>query len=94
MRKQNALVLFSLVLSVAMLSFTVNIQKTYALEGDVNGDGVVDMRDVSFVAYYFGSFNGTKAHPHGWNPQADINGDQKVDMVDIAIVAKNFGETG
>lgn len=93
MRMQSALALISLALSVVMFSFAVNIQKTYGLEGDINGDGVVDMQDISFVAYYFGSFNGTKAHPHGWNPQADINGDQKVDMIDIAIVARNFGKT-
>lgn len=90
---QSALALIFLVLSIVMFSFVVNVQKTYALEGDINGDGKVDMLDISFVAYYFGSFNGTKAHPHGWNPQADINGDQKVDMMDIAIVAKNFGKT-
>ena len=57
--------------------------------GDLNGDGEVDMRDVSIAASAFGSYAG---HPR-WNPIADVNKDDSVDMRDIALVARNFGET-
>lgn len=57
--------------------------------GDINEDGIVDMRDISIAARAFGSYPG---HPR-WNPIADINGDNKVCMRDIATVARNFGKT-
>jgi parallel beta-helix repeat protein len=61
---------------------------TIRLMGDVNGDGVVDLRDIALVARAFGS---TPSSPN-WNPAADINGDGVVNMKDITLVARNFGE--
>jgi hypothetical protein len=55
--------------------------------GDINGDGKVDIKDVSTVALAFGTFPG---HPR-WNPDADINLDGKVDIRDVSIVARRFG---
>ncbi|MGD8544555.1 MAG: hypothetical protein PVH12_00115 [Candidatus Bathyarchaeota archaeon] len=57
--------------------------------GDINFDGVVDMRDVGIAALAFGSHPG---HPR-WNPEVDTNGDEQIDMRDIALVARNFGWT-
>jgi len=57
--------------------------------GDVNFDGVVDMRDVYIVARSFGSY---PDHPR-WNFIADMNNDNKVDMRDIYLAIKNFGKT-
>jgi hypothetical protein len=68
------------------------------LIGDVTGpdgnpDGKVDMRDVAFVARYFG----TEEDDPDWNPDADLTGseplvpDGTVDMRDIALVARAFG---
>ena len=54
---------------------------------DVNGDEVVDMKDVSLIAQAFGSY---PDHPR-WNPTADINEDNKVDMRDLVMVIKAFG---
>jgi hypothetical protein len=56
--------------------------------GDVNGDGVVDMADVSLVIDAFMSYPG---HPL-WNPDADFNRDDSVDMVDISVVVENFNK--
>jgi len=57
--------------------------------GDINQDGIVDIRDISIVGRAYGSYPG---HPK-WNPDADLNGDGIVDIRDIAIVARNFAQT-
>jgi hypothetical protein len=55
--------------------------------GDINGDGKVDMRDISDICAAFGSYPG---HPR-WNFYADLNRDSRVDMRDIATVCSFFG---
>ena len=55
----------------------------------INNDGVVDIKDIDYVARRFGI---TPSDPL-WNPIADINKDNKLDMKDIALVARHFGET-
>jgi hypothetical protein len=65
--------------------------------GDVNGDGKVDIRDISLIAKAFGSvgpdylYPGSPPSPN-WNPDADLNGDNRVDIRDISIAARNFGK--
>ena len=48
----------------------------------------IDITDVAFVAYHYG----TVAGGPNWNPLADLNGDGRVDILDIALVASNFGQ--
>ena len=60
----------------------------FAVIGDVNGDGKVDMQDIGIVARAFGTSPGAPR----WNPAADVNGDGTVDMRDIALVASHFGQ--
>ena len=60
---------------------------TVILIGDLNGDGKIDIKDISIVARAYGSDPGKP----NWNPDADLNHDGKVDIKDIAIVAKVFG---
>jgi PKD repeat protein len=61
--------------------------------GDINGDGVTDMRDIALAAHAFGSYPDTPR----WNPDADITGpeylvpDGTVDMRDVALIARHFG---
>jgi len=57
------------------------------LVGDVNGDGIVNMKDIALIARAFGS---TPTSPN-WNPAADLNGDGTVNMKDIALAARYFG---
>jgi hypothetical protein len=52
--------------------------------GDVNGDNVIDIRDLSYVAYHLG----------GPDAQSDISGDGKVDILDLTLIAGNFGRKG
>jgi len=55
--------------------------------GDVNGDGVVDILDLSLVGWSFGSFEGEPEY----KPEADLNEDGIVDIGDISIVCMNYG---
>ncbi|MEM3566346.1 MAG: PKD domain-containing protein [Candidatus Bathyarchaeia archaeon] len=63
--------------------------------GDLDGDGVVDGKDISIISRAFGSYPG---HPR-WNPDADITGsqylvpDEFVDAKDLALVCRNYGRT-
>ena len=55
--------------------------------GDVNGDGIVDIKDVAAVSKAFGSQPGMPQ----WNEAADINRDRKIDIKDVALVSRKFG---
>ena len=59
------------------------IVNPYRHEADVNGDGVVDISDLVFVAKNFGQT--------GFNA-ADVNGDAVVDIADLLIVAGAMDE--
>lgn len=59
------------------------------LVGDVNGDGAVDVSDMTIVSIAYGNFEGEP----GYNPEADLNKDGIVDMRDLATVARNLGKT-
>jgi hypothetical protein len=55
---------------------------------DLNGDGVIDMRDVAIGSHAFYSRPGDP----GWNSAADLNYDGVVDLRDIAIIVKVWGK--
>jgi hypothetical protein len=61
---------------------------TVRLVGDVNGDGIVNLKDIVAAIKAFGS---TPTSPN-WNPAADVNGDGVVDMKDVALIARNMGK--
>jgi parallel beta-helix repeat protein len=68
-----------------MVSFlTVKVKKS----GDVNGDQVVDMKDIALTALSFGS----NPNNSRWDSRADLNNDQKIDLKDLVIIAKSFGK--
>lgn len=64
--------------------------------GDLNGDGKVDGKDLTLIAFSFASYGpdylnlGSPPDPK-WNPDADINLDNKVDGKDLTLVARHFG---
>jgi len=57
--------------------------------GDINGDGFVDVLDLSIVAVAYGAREGDPRY----NPDADLNKDGFIDLRDLAPVAINFGNT-
>lgn len=80
---------FSAVENITFFSNTpVIFELSTPVAGDINGDGVVDMKDVSYVARRFMC---APSDPL-WDSAADINGDGKIDMKDISTVARHFGE--
>jgi len=59
------------------------------MPGDLNIDGLVDMRDMALGALAFGSYPGRGR----WNPIADENEDNIVDVRDMVLIAMRFGKT-
>lgn len=57
--------------------------------GDVNGDGVIDDKDVDLVKKAYGSREGDP----NWNPACDLNHNGVVDAGDVAIVSRNYGKS-
>ena len=61
----------------------------FVLQGDVNGDGVVDNNDMVAVDAVLGSRPGSS----NWNPNADLNRDGSVTTSDRIIVYENMGHS-
>jgi PKD repeat protein len=57
--------------------------------GDLNGDKVVNIDDLTLVTSHFGQ---TSASP-GWDARADANGDGVVNIDDLTEVTSNFGKS-
>jgi len=77
--------------TVAELNEANNINLTpvsVRLAGDVDGDGVVNYRDLFLLARAYGSSSGDS----NWNCYADFNADGKVDYIDLFILARNYGK--
>jgi uncharacterized protein YfaS (alpha-2-macroglobulin family) len=66
--------------------FTIGSQ---AGSADLNGDGKVNIMDLTIVALAFGSYPG---HPR-WNPICDLNGDNLINIVDLMLVAREYKVT-
>lgn len=58
------------------------------MEGDLNRDMKVDVRDLAIAAEAFGSYIGHER----WKMQADVHQDGRVDIRDMVAIAKNFGK--
>jgi len=65
-----------------------SIKILLTVQGDLNGDRKVDVKDVATVAKAFGTTPGLPR----WNPLADVDDNQKIDVRDVSFVAKNFGK--
>ena len=57
--------------------------------GDVNGDGVVDIYDLTIVGQSFGSWYWDPRY----DPEADLTKDGHVDMRDVMVISRNYGKT-
>lgn len=58
------------------------------IPGDVDGNGIVDIKDIFAMAKAYGSYPGKP----NWNPNLDVNGDAFIDIRDIFTAAKNYGQ--
>jgi parallel beta-helix repeat protein len=59
------------------------------IQGDVNGDYIVDGSDLFDLNEAYGS---TLESPN-WNPNCDLDNDNKVDALDLFELSKNYGKT-
>jgi len=66
----------------SFLDGTVKIK----LIGDINGDGIVNINDLTLWDSAFNS----KSTDQKWNPQADINNDGVVDKIDGILIVQNY----
>jgi endo-alpha-N-acetylgalactosaminidase len=57
------------------------------IDGDVNGDGRVDLIDLAIVLASYGKCRGEP----GYDGRADLDGDNCIGLGDLAIVLANFG---
>ena len=67
----------------------VNGDVTVTIPGDVNGDRVVDVRDLFLISKVFNS-SPIRA---SWDPNADINNDGVVNTFEIEIINAHYGES-
>jgi hypothetical protein len=72
---------------VSMFTFNFVVSCNSLAHFDINGDHVIDIKDISFVAKLFGV---TSSSPN-WDARADLNGDNRVDIKDLSIIAHFFG---
>jgi hypothetical protein len=63
---------------------TVQMPDVTLLGGDLTGDGVINISDLTRGGSVFNS----------QDPGADVNGNGTVDIFDIVLIGKNFGRTG
>lgn len=60
-----------------------------ACSTDIDGNGVIDIVDISLVAK---AWNSSPGHPR-WDPRCDIDENGVVNILDIALVARDYGKT-
>ncbi len=77
------------VLALLAVSMAMTFSRTLAAPiVDLNGDGKVDIADLSAIAAHFGEMN--PGIPAGLVASPDVNGDGVVDILDLIIVAANW----
>ncbi len=57
------------------------------VEGDVDGDGDVDLNDLALLLAAYGTCTGDA----NFNPNADFGGDGCVDLADLSVLLANYG---
>jgi len=67
----------------------VSITVPQIIPGDVNGDGTVDVSDLSELNKAYGCVSGDE----NWDERCDFNWDDKIDVSDVFILSKNYGKT-
>ena len=68
---------------------TSSAQVRIKIVGDINGDGIVDLGDLTLLANTYPSYKGNP----NYNPDADFNNDGSVDISDLVTLAVNWHKT-
>ena len=75
---------------VVIDSAITNVDFGILLEGDCDGNDVVNTTDFGILADAFGSV----ANGPPWDERADLNNDDKVNIYDFGLLADNYGLSG
>ena len=67
--------------------FDIYYKTTVVIPGDVNGDGTVDITDLTLIGEAYGTVEGDP----DYNPSADLNCDDIIDIYDLEECGKNYG---
>jgi parallel beta-helix repeat protein len=59
------------------------------LAPDLNGDGKINILDITLVGSAFGS---NPSHTR-WNPKCDFDGNGLINIIDITLIAKDYGKS-
>lgn len=62
---------------------------TVRSSADINGDGIVNIKDVAIVSLAYGCSPGDK----NWNAAADLDKNGTVNILDVCMVTKDYGKT-
>jgi len=76
-----------MVIGLASLVGYFIIHKSHAAGADINGDGVINISDLSILAAHFGMLGQTFS-------TGDLNGDGVVNISDLSILAAAWGQVG
>ena len=60
------------------------------IEGDVNGNDIIDVSDLAI----FGARYGFSQGDVDWDPRCDLNNDKTVDVRDLALLGANYAKQG
>ena len=82
--QQYSLPILIAVMAILALGGLYLIFRSHAFSADINGDGVVDIKDLSIIAGHFGQTGVSFA-------QGDVNGDGRVDISDLSLLAASWG---
>jgi parallel beta-helix repeat protein len=61
---------------------------TVTISGDIDGNFIVQLQDLVFLAQAYGSKSGDA----NWNPNADIDGNNVVGLSDLVALAQHYGQ--
>jgi hypothetical protein len=70
-------------------SHTWNVTVNSSGPGDLNGDGIVNIDDLTLVISHFGQSSGDP----GWDARADADGNGIVNIEDVGEVTGNYGRS-
>lgn len=69
---------------------TTTLADATAVSGDADGNGAVDLSDLSIIGGVFGLSSSTD----GYDARADLNADGSVNIIDLVLAASHYGMSG